>query len=196
MKRRMSLVFTNRVANPCVRALLRSRFGSRAGARLALVGYHGRLTGDAREVVVQYARRGRQLWLLPAVPASKVWWRNFREPQRTHLRLAGGDFTGVATVVDAADAPDELLAGLVVYAAVFPQAARLTESARSVTGAGELVMVRVDLDVEPAGVHEHAREHAPGSTVACRWVGRTASPSLHARGSRRGRCVARRQAST
>lgn len=69
---------TNRVANPVLRRFLRSRPGRRMGRGLAVLRYTGRRTGQAHELVCQYARAGDTVWVLVATAEQKTWWRNLR----------------------------------------------------------------------------------------------------------------------
>ena len=124
---------TNQLANPILRPLLRGTLGRRLGRRLAVLRYHGRRTGRPRELVVQYAQEGDQVWILPGESQRKRWWRNMREPQPVELWLAGRRRTGVARVLGEGDRTDELAQALAGYRAVFPRVAQAT------------VMVRIDL---------------------------------------------------
>jgi len=79
---------TNHLANPILRPLLRSRAGRRLGRHLAVLRYRGRRTGEPHELVVQYARDGDVIWVLPAHADRKTWWRNFRDPTDIEVSLA------------------------------------------------------------------------------------------------------------
>ena len=129
---------TNHLANPVLRPVLRSRLGHRLGRRLAILTYRGRRTGQTYELIVQYVRDGRRVWILPGQPDRKIWWRNLREPTSVDLRLAGDAVHGTARVIDARQHADEVTAGLAAYNAVF----------QPVAGTDCTVLVRVDLDTD------------------------------------------------
>ena len=122
---------TNHLANPVLRPILHGPLGRRWGRRLAVLRYRGRRTGQMHELVVQYAREGDRVWIMPGAPERKQWWRNMRDPLAVDLWLAGRPFHGVATAVRD---PSALASGLKVYTKVFPSAPAAT------------VMVCVDLD--------------------------------------------------
>jgi hypothetical protein len=123
---------TNHVANPVLCALLRSSLGRRWGRRLAVLRYRGRRTGEIHELVAQYVRDGDRVWIIPAQPDRKQWWRNMRQPLPVDLRLAGHEEHGVAQVTTRLEEPD----AFATYAKAFPKAPSADESA---------VMVRIDL---------------------------------------------------
>ena len=117
---------TNHMVNPILQALLRSSMGGRLGRSLAVVSYLGRRTGKQHQLVVQYARDGAQVWIMPGQPERKTWWRNLREPRDVEVRLAGEEFHGTAVVVDGTKDPDEMRRGLDIYLRRFPRAAKVT----------------------------------------------------------------------
>ncbi len=123
---------TNHVANPVLRAVLRSSLGRRWGRRLAVLRYRGRRTGEEHELVVQYARDGDRVWIMPAQPDRKQWWRNMRQPLPVDIRLAGHDEHGVAQVATRLEEPD----AFATYVKAFPKTPNTDES---------VVMVCVDL---------------------------------------------------
>ena len=149
---------THQLVNPILQLLLRSRVGGRVGRSLAVLSYQGRRTGKQHELVVQYARDGAHVWIIPGQPEHKTWWRNFRDPRDVEVRLAGEEFHGTAVVLDGTEYPDELRRGVVVYLDRFPRAAKglgvslSPLSAHEMDSANEvrtLVIVRVDLDKTP-----------------------------------------------
>lgn len=115
---------TNRVANPVLRRLLRSRPGRRMGRGLAVLRYTGRRTGQPHELVCQYARAGDTVWVLVAKAEQKTWWRNLRGGADVELWLAGEHLRARAVAVEGADQPDEATAGLTAYLAAVPLAVR------------------------------------------------------------------------
>ena len=92
-------LITNKVANPVLVPLLRSRWGSWLGRRLAVVEYVGRRTGQQHRLVAQYAIDGPRVRIRVGAAAHKSWWRNFRQPTRLRLRLAGVEHDYVARAV-------------------------------------------------------------------------------------------------
>jgi len=122
---------TNRIANPVLRPLLRGSFGARLGRKLAVVRYRGRRTGQQHELVVQYAREGDRVWVVPGQPDRKRWWRNMNEGRPVTVWIAGRQYEGTARVVRDAEG---LAGGYANYRAVFTRAT-----------APDL-MVRIDLE--------------------------------------------------
>jgi hypothetical protein len=141
-----SFWLTNHVANPLLRAVLRSRLGSGVGGRLAILSYRGRRTGTRHELVVQYVRDGRTVWIVSGQPGRKSWWRNFRSPGEVNVWLAGRGVTGTAVAIDSGSRPDEVAAALRIYQEALP-GAHTRENPDSGQGPGT-VIVRVDLDGE------------------------------------------------
>ena len=97
-RRPVGIWITNHLANPILRPLLRGPAGHRLGRHLALLRYRGRRTGRSYELPVQYAREADRIWILPAAPECKTWWRNLSGGAAVDLVLAGRDRQGHATV--------------------------------------------------------------------------------------------------
>ena len=131
---------TNRVVNPCLQHVLRSRIGHRLGRRLAVLDYRGKRTGELRELVVMYVRNGGRVWILVGWPQRKRWWRNLLEPTSVNMRLAGQNETGVAQAISAREQPEEVAGALAAYLQEFPRARRTVDRNK-----GPTVMVRIDL---------------------------------------------------
>ena len=143
---------TNHVVNPVLGWVLRSPMGRHTGRHLALLSYVGRLTGRRHELVVQYAREGAEVWIVPGQPQRKRWWRNFRTSGPVELRLAGDVLHGRAVVLDNGH-PDELRRGVSAYLRHVPRASKAlaadSDSAvnpDSLSRAGRMVVVHVVLD--------------------------------------------------
>lgn len=119
---RRSFWVTNHVGNPILRTVLRSPAGRWLGRSLAVLSYRGRRTGRRHALVVQYVRDGQYVWVLPAHPDDKTWWRNFDELGDIELRLAGNDLRGRAIALRGRDHPDDVLRGLTVYLRGLPRA--------------------------------------------------------------------------
>lgn len=122
--------FTRHAVNPLVSRILIGPMGRRLGGRLAVLRYVGRRTGQTRELVVQYARDGDRIWVVPARPDRKRWWRNLWAPQPVEVWLQGARSRGTARVL----VGDEAIAALTRYRATFPKTA------------AQRVIVRIDLD--------------------------------------------------
>ena len=141
---------TNRVANPVLRALLRSPAGRPLGKHLAVIRYTGARTGQRRELVAGYARAGTAVWIWVGGAASKRWWRNFRTPAPVELWLAGEHLTGRGVAVEGATDPETCREGVAAYVASVPggrRAMRLKKAPARLTSddVRGIVMVRVDI---------------------------------------------------
>jgi NADPH:quinone reductase len=67
-----------RLANPVIRALLRSRMHGLWSGRLLLLTYRGHRSGRTFEIPLRYARAADGELVVLAVDASrKLWWRSF-----------------------------------------------------------------------------------------------------------------------
>jgi hypothetical protein len=109
----------NRLVNPAVRGLLRSPAHRLVSGSLLLLSYRGRRTGTWHTLPVQYAQDGGVLYVLPARPERKAWWRGLREPSRVRVLLRGRPLDAVAGVVDD---PARLDEGVRAYLRRFPRA--------------------------------------------------------------------------
>ena len=151
---RGSFWITNHLANPLLGMLLRSPLGGRLGRRFALLSYYGRRSGQRHELVVQYAREGTLVWIIPGRPERKTWWRNLRETRSVELRLAGEEFQGLAIALTGDEHPDELRRAEAAYrrqrphtasAPGIPSSSGGTPSSSPIGPSNEVVIVRVDL---------------------------------------------------
>jgi deazaflavin-dependent oxidoreductase (nitroreductase family) len=113
--------FRNRLVNPVVRLLLRSPLHPVLSRSLVILSYQGRKTGRWRSLPCMYARDGQDLYVVPAHPGRKVWWRNLRQSTPVRLRLQGHDLEGTAT---ASSDPEAVAAGLRRYLARYPKTAK------------------------------------------------------------------------
>jgi len=101
------------------------------------------------------------MWILPAAPERKTWWRNLRGAA-VDVVLAGHDRHGHATVIGPSQQP-EFTEGLTAHLHAHPPARRALGPPRhaspSPVGPGlpqisaSTVLVRVDLDDEPQNGH-------------------------------------------
>jgi F420H(2)-dependent quinone reductase len=129
--------WTNRVANPVLRRLLRTPLGRGLGRSLAVVRYTGHRTGAPHELVCQYVRDGERVWILVGQADRKTWWRNFRAPAPVDLWLAGRRVRAAAVAVVGSEDPLECGRGIASYSTRVPRADALPVS--------DVVMVRADL---------------------------------------------------
>jgi hypothetical protein len=88
----------NAAANRLLLPLLRSPAGRLLGRRLAVLEYTGRRTGLPRQLVAFYVSDGIRVRIDVGMAPGKTWWRNFEEPRRLRLRLAGTDHYALAHV--------------------------------------------------------------------------------------------------
>ena len=78
-----------RLANPVVRALLRSPFHRLLSGSLAVLAYEGHRSHRAFAIPVLYAETIDAYVLLAVGPERKRWWRSFREPAAANLLVRG-----------------------------------------------------------------------------------------------------------
>ncbi len=125
----------NRIANPVVRALLRSPFHGVLSRAVMLITVTGRRTGTLYTVPVQFTRRANTVYVFS--PSDRRWWRNLNGSGSVTLRIGTEKLTGVGDVLQrsAADDVRAQLAG--------------TSLAKSAQRYPDGVIVRVKLD--PAG---------------------------------------------
>ncbi len=120
----MAHFLTNRLANPVLRRVLRTRLGRRMGRGLAVLRYTGARTGRPHELVCQYARDGDTVWVLVGRAEEKTWWRNLRIEADVQLWLAGERRAARAVAVVGSERPDAAAAGLTAYLGAVPAARR------------------------------------------------------------------------
>ena len=128
---------TNRVANPVLRRLLRTRAGRRLGRGLMVLRYTGTISGRPHELVVQYAHDGDTVWVLVGQADRKTWWHNLRQPADVELWLAGEHVRARAVVVTVGSDPDQAAAALAAYRRAVPRA--------GTADAGTATLVRADI---------------------------------------------------
>jgi hypothetical protein len=88
----------NRVVNPVVRALLRSRLHFALSRRLVLLRIRGRRTGRTFELPVGYVQAGGELVVTVAAPERKRWWRNIVDRTPVGVVLRGHAHEGIAVL--------------------------------------------------------------------------------------------------
>ena len=82
--------FMNRVLNPILIAILRGPLHGLLGGNLLALTYTGKKSGRGYTLVANYFRGGRQVYIIPAMPEQKTWWRNLVGGTAVDLTLAGG----------------------------------------------------------------------------------------------------------
>ena len=106
-----------RLANPIVRATLSSPAHRPFSGVLLVLSYRGRRSGRAHSLPLQYAHSGNDLVVMAGTASQKGWWRNFREPARVTVTLAGKQMPWIAHVLTGHER-DEARAA---YSARFPR---------------------------------------------------------------------------
>lgn len=109
-------------ANGFVVWLLRSPLHRLLSGSVAVVRYQGRRSGRTFQTPVQYAEADGALVILAGRPRTKTWWRNFVEPRRLDVLVAGCWRELEGEAIDGAGRPDEARALLDTYRARFPKA--------------------------------------------------------------------------
>jgi hypothetical protein len=148
----------NRLVNPMMRRLLLTPgFQGLLGRRLAIVRYRGRRSGRSFELPVLYVRQADTLWIIPAYPNRKVWWKNLSNGDggvEIQVRLRGVERRGRATVIKQDQHLEEFMTGAKAYVRGLPATRRslglqgdpATMSDKEFQAAGEgIVLVRVGL---------------------------------------------------
>ena len=93
--------FVNRVVNPVVTRVLRSRFHRLVSGHLALLEITTRGSGHTFEVPVLYRAHGVDLFRIDVgAPRAKRWWRVFRAPGPVGIWLDGQRRTAAACTVE------------------------------------------------------------------------------------------------
>jgi hypothetical protein len=149
--------FNNKIANPVVRMILRSRFHRWMSASVLLITYRGRKSGKEFTLPVQYVQDGHFIYIVPGMPERKNWWRNFRESTPVRLTLRGEELSGKGMLLDPATQREEIVTDIGVYLRGFPSLAGSYHIRRSTGGGWEsadlnqaaenAVMIRVELNL-------------------------------------------------
>ncbi len=126
-----------RLANPVVRALLRSPFHRLLSGALVLVTYRGRRSGRYFTIPVMYAQDDQRLITFVGSASTKQWWRNLRHGAPVEVRLRGVRRRGLAQAERGSER--ELEEPLRAYLARFPRAAQAVQRESGI------VMVLIDL---------------------------------------------------
>ena len=97
----------NRIANPWMTWLLRSRLHTLISGTTMLITLTGKKTGWRYTIPVDYARDGDSL--IVTSRADRMWWRNLRGGAPVELRLRTSDLQGHAEVIEGAAAVSSVL---------------------------------------------------------------------------------------
>jgi len=116
--------FMNKIANPFVGWLLRSRLHGLLSASLLLITYRGRKSGREYRLPVQYAQDGQRVFILPGQPEKKTWWRNFKEGTPVTVTLRGKTLGGSARLLEGQTRAQAAQEGLAAYLRRFPALAK------------------------------------------------------------------------
>jgi hypothetical protein len=139
--------FHNRLLNPLVSAVLRSPLHGVMSRSNALVTCRGRRSGRTVTLPLRYAEDATGLWIHPAKPHRKTWWRNLEGGAAVTVRLRGRELPARAEAIHG-DVP-RVTEGLWSYYRRFPALAKsmgLSWDPSSVeVAAAHGVMVRIEL---------------------------------------------------
>ena len=115
-----------RLANPIVRAVLRSRFHRLLSSRLLVLSYRGHRSNGMFDIPLRYVETpDAQLVVVAVRPERKLWWRSFREPVPAAVLLRGERFAVSGAVMW----DGERASMLARYIRGRARVARMTESA-------------------------------------------------------------------
>ena len=146
---------TYKIANPIVKALLRSPLHRIASGSLTLLHFTGRKSGRRYTTPLSYVRKRDTVWLLSA--HSTRWWMNLRGGDASvALEIARTTYTGKARLWETDDT--ELRDRVRGYLSALPRDAKvygiklddnkLPDEASLVRAAPQLVFVEVQLDFQ------------------------------------------------
>lgn len=99
------------VANPLLRAVLRSPIHGVVSSRLMLLSYEGRRSGKRFTTPVAYERDGTAI-VVTTFRESAVWWRNFQDGHPATIWIEGQRFDAVGRATTDGDAVADWLGAL------------------------------------------------------------------------------------
>jgi deazaflavin-dependent oxidoreductase (nitroreductase family) len=108
------------VLNRLLLRLLHSPLAGAVDGALLLLTVPGRRSGRAITLPVQYAAGDDAIWVWPADPETKTWWRNLWVAAPVRIRLRGQDLDATAQALRGDEEPAEVERGLRAYAGRFP----------------------------------------------------------------------------
>jgi hypothetical protein len=114
----LSNAIFNRLLNPVVRRLLRSRLHGLASGNVAILHYTGRKSGRALDTPLSYARDGDVVRVMSSQNTN--WWKNFRgRPAPVEVEIGGERYGGTATLYEGDSEP--LRAGVRKFLTALPR---------------------------------------------------------------------------
>lgn len=116
--------FMNKITNPMVRLILRSKLHRWMSATLLLITYRGRKSGREFTLPVNYARQGQTLYIIPGAAKKKTWWRNLRGGAAVQLVLEGKKVNGRARLLEGEAEAGARLDATWLYLERYPSLAR------------------------------------------------------------------------
>jgi len=147
--------FMNKIVNPVMRLILRSRLHKLMSDSLLIITCCGRKSGRKYSVPVQYSQAGNIISIVPGMPEKKTWWRNLKEAAPVQLRLHGESVAGKARVLKADTDAEEIVEGFRGYLRRFPGMAKVHHVSVQADGsfnaeelrlaARQAVIIRVEL---------------------------------------------------
>ncbi|MEI6289463.1 MAG: nitroreductase/quinone reductase family protein [Chloroflexota bacterium] len=112
--------FMNHVVNPIIIFLLRGPFRKSWGAGMLVLTYHGRKSGKAYSLPVNYFQDGGDIIIIPGQPEAKKWWRNIRGGANVSVSLRGEEKSGQAQLWEAPGQLDLISSALLKQVTKFP----------------------------------------------------------------------------
>jgi deazaflavin-dependent oxidoreductase (nitroreductase family) len=112
-----------RLANPFVRMVLDSPAHRLLSGSLLVLEYRGRRSGRTFRIPLMYARDGDRLIALASRPASKQWWRAFRERAPAAVTIEGQALEVEGRLLDG----EEARSAARQYLERFPRTARVVD---------------------------------------------------------------------
>jgi|WetSurMetagenome_2_1015567.scaffolds.fasta_scaffold103945_2 hypothetical protein len=148
--------FMNKVANPIVRLVLRSPFHGLLSKNLALLTYKGLKSGRLISFPVQYAKNGRDIFIIPGFPGKKTWWHNMRSALPVQLLIQGNPVNARAATLDCGAETSLAVTALESFIAKFPAAAQVYAVKKGADGkfnmedlldaAGSIIIVHAEME--------------------------------------------------
>jgi deazaflavin-dependent oxidoreductase (nitroreductase family) len=116
--------FMNKIANPFVRLILRSRWHRWMSSTVLLITYRGRKSRREYTLPVNYVRQGQILYIVPGMAEKKTWWRNLRGGATVQLVLEGKKTSGEARLLEGEAEAIARIDAVWLYLSRFPSLAR------------------------------------------------------------------------
>lgn len=157
-KKRQRIAFMNRLSNPLMRWLLRSRLHFLVSESTLLLCYIGRKSGRLYATPVNYAQAGDLLRIVSF--KQRLWWRNLIDSQQVVIHLRGTEYEATAEVVQMEAAVAEQLGYLVRQA---PSFARYLQIPLAADGSPQTAALN-RAAVERVVILLHLKQKEPGET--------------------------------